>query len=99
MQRAANSRRLTLVESPPIETFIVEAPDPNGPFGAKEAGEGSLSGFLPALTNAIADACGLRLHALPASPERLHDAFTQRRRAQRLVKLRARTADSATESG
>ena len=51
----------TIVESPPIETFIVEARDPNGPFGAKEAGEGSLSGFLPALTNAIADAIGLRL--------------------------------------
>ena len=38
----------TIVESPPIDTSIVEAPDPNGPFGAKEAGEGSLSGFLPA---------------------------------------------------
>ena len=88
----------TIVESPPIETFIVEAPDPNGPFGAKEAGEGSLSGFLPAMTNAIADACGVRLHALPASPERLHEAFTQRRRAQRLEKLRAHSAVSAIEA-
>ena len=70
----------TIVESPPIETFIVEAADPNGPFGAKEAGEGSLSGFLPALTNAIADATGLRLTELPASPDRLLEALVARRR-------------------
>ncbi len=76
-------RMPTIVESPPIETYIVEAPDPNGPFGAKEAGEGSLSGFLPALTNAIADAIGLRLGELPATPDRVLAALTARRRAQR----------------
>ena len=73
----------TIVESPPIDTVIVEAPDPNGPFGAKEAGEGSLSGFLPALTSAIADAIGVRLDALPASPDRVLDAIVARRRAER----------------
>src|SRR3970282_2035211 len=52
----------TLVESPPIEVKIVEARDPNGPFGAKEASEGALAGFLPALTSAIADAGGMRPH-------------------------------------
>ena len=80
----------TIVESPPIDAFIVEAPDPNGPFGAKEAGEGSLSGFLPALTNAIADATGLRLTELPASPDRLLDALTARRRAERVRKIQVR---------
>ena len=79
-----------IVESPPIDTFIVEAPDPNGPFGAKEAGEGSLSGFLPALTNAIADATGLRLAELPATPDRLLDALQVRNR-----KLRAQRERSA----
>jgi 4-hydroxybenzoyl-CoA reductase subunit alpha len=74
----------TIVESPPIETFIVEAPDPHGPFGAKEAGEGSLSGFIPALTNAIADATGLRLTEIPASPDRLLDALQARARRQRV---------------
>ena len=82
----------TIVESPPIETFIVEAPDPNGPFGAKEAGEGSLSGFIPALTNAIADAIGLRLTELPASPDRLLEAITARRRSERLRKTREAAA-------
>jgi 4-hydroxybenzoyl-CoA reductase subunit alpha len=74
----------TIVESPPIETFIVEAPDPHGPFGAKEAGEGSLSSFLPALTSAIAEATGLRLTELPVSPDRLLDALQARARRQRL---------------
>ena len=60
---------------------IVESDDPNGPFGAKEAGEGALSGFLPALTNAIADAIGLRLTELPASPDRVLEASVARRRA------------------
>jgi 4-hydroxybenzoyl-CoA reductase subunit alpha len=82
----------TIVESPPIDTSIVEAPDPNGPFGAKEAGEGSLSGFLPAMTNAIADAIGIRLDQLPASPDRVLDAVIARRRAARL-----RRATSARE--
>ena len=85
----------TIVESPPIDVFIVEAPDPNGPFGAKEAGEGSLSGFIPALTNAIADATGLRLHELPASPERLLAALQARLRAQRLAKAIAETKQKA----
>jgi len=77
-------RMPTIVESPPIDTSIVEAPDPNGPFGAKEAGEGSLSAFLPALTNAIADAIGLRLDELPASPDRVLEAIVARRRAERV---------------
>jgi 4-hydroxybenzoyl-CoA reductase subunit alpha len=82
-------RMPTIVESPPIDAFIVEAPDPHGPFGAKEAGEGSLSGFLPALTNAIAEATGLRLTALPASPDRLLDALQARARRRRLQQAMA----------
>ncbi|HEX8738697.1 MAG TPA: 4-hydroxybenzoyl-CoA reductase subunit alpha [Casimicrobiaceae bacterium] len=84
----ADYRIPTIVESPPIEVEIVEARDPNGPFGAKEAGEGSLSAFLAALTNAIADATGLRLTELPASPDRMMDAIVARRRARRLREAR-----------
>ncbi len=72
----------TIQDSPPIETHIVESIDPLGPFGAKEAGEGSLSGFLPALTNAIADAIGLRLNDLPATPDRVFAALEKRARAK-----------------
>jgi 4-hydroxybenzoyl-CoA reductase subunit alpha len=74
----------TIVESPPIEVKLVESIDPLGPFGAKEAREGALHGCAPALTNAIADAIGLRLTELPASPDRVFDALQARRRSERL---------------
>jgi 4-hydroxybenzoyl-CoA reductase subunit alpha len=73
----------TSVESPPIEVKIVEARDPNGPFGAKEASEGALHGFPPALTNAVADALGIRLAELPVSPDRLLAAIHARRLAEK----------------
>ena len=71
----------TIADSPPIEVGIVESNDPNGPFGAKEAGEGSLAAFLPALTNAIADAIGVRFNDLPVTPDRVFAALEKRRRA------------------
>jgi 4-hydroxybenzoyl-CoA reductase subunit alpha len=73
----------TIVESPPIETHIVECADPNGPLGAKEAGEGSLSSFLPALANAVADAIGVRLYELPITPDRLLHEIAKRDVASR----------------
>jgi 4-hydroxybenzoyl-CoA reductase subunit alpha len=71
----------TIQDSPPIEVGIVESNDPHGPFGAKEAGEGSLAAFLPALTNAIADATGMRFNDLPVTPDRVFAAIEKRRRA------------------
>jgi 4-hydroxybenzoyl-CoA reductase subunit alpha len=71
----------TIFDSPPIEVGIVESNDPHGPFGAKEAGEGSLAAFLPALTNAIADAVGMRFNDLPVTPDRVFAALEKRRRA------------------
>ena len=49
---------------------IIESIDTYGPFGAKEAGEGSLAAFLPALANAIDDAIGIRFDDLPMTRER-----------------------------
>jgi len=71
----------TIQDSPPIEVGIVESNDPHGPFGAKEAGEGSLAAFLPALTNAIADAIGLRFNDLPVTPDRVFEAIEKSKRA------------------
>jgi 4-hydroxybenzoyl-CoA reductase subunit alpha len=82
-------RIATAVESPPIEVHLVESIDPLGPFGAKEASEGSLHAAPPALTNAIADALGIRLAGLPASPDRVLDALTAERRRQRLKQIKA----------
>jgi 4-hydroxybenzoyl-CoA reductase subunit alpha len=71
----------TIQDSPPIECHIVESNDPHGPFGAKEAGEGSLAAFLPALTNAIADAIGIRYNDLPVTPDRVYEAIEKKKRA------------------
>jgi 4-hydroxybenzoyl-CoA reductase subunit alpha len=79
----------TIVESPPIEVFLIESMDPLGPFGAKEASEGGLHGFPPALTSAIADALGLRLNELPVTPDRIFDALQVRRRELRLQKAKS----------
>jgi len=72
----------TIMESPDIETIIVESNEPGGPFGAKEAGEGSLGSFLPAMANAIEDAIGVRVLDLPLSPENVHAAIEQARKGQ-----------------
>ena len=59
----------TSLDTPPIITNIIETIDPEGPFGAKETGEGALHPVLPAISNAIFDAIGVRITRLPISPE------------------------------
>jgi len=83
----------TIVESPDIEVFIVESIDPLGPFGAKEAGEGALSGFPPAVTNAVANAIGIDVNFLPLTPDRITDAMVKAQRAaKRQKRLKSREA-------
>jgi 4-hydroxybenzoyl-CoA reductase subunit alpha len=82
-------RMPTIMDSPPIETYIVESRDPYGPFGAKEASEGALAGFPPALVNAVANAIGIDLNELPVTADRVMDALIQRRRQARLATLKA----------
>ena len=78
-------RMPTIVDSPPIETYIVESRDPFGPFGAKEASEGALAGFAPALVNAIGNAIGLNINELPVTPDRIMDALIQRQRHAKIA--------------
>ena len=61
----------TSLDMPEIETILVEDPDPNCPFGAKEAGQGPLLPVMPALANAIFDAVGVRIDELPITPEKV----------------------------
>jgi len=68
------------VESPEVEPIIVESIDPEGPFGAKECSEGSLAATIPAISNAIYDAVGVRLHESPFTPERVLAALRAKRR-------------------
>jgi 4-hydroxybenzoyl-CoA reductase subunit alpha len=68
----------TMAESPDIEVHIVESIDPNGPFGAKEASEGMLAGFLPAMMDAVYEATGVRPDTLPLTPERMGELLDVR---------------------
>ncbi|NOT32698.1 MAG: molybdopterin-dependent oxidoreductase [Candidatus Eisenbacteria bacterium] len=61
----------TSLDTPELESFIIESVDPEGPYGAKEAGEGPLHPSVPAISNAIYDALGIRCDRLPFSPPRV----------------------------
>ena len=72
------------IESPQVEAIIVESIEPEGPFGAKEAGEGSLAATIPAISNAIFDAVGVRLREAPFTPERVLAALRAQKGMKRL---------------
>jgi 4-hydroxybenzoyl-CoA reductase subunit alpha len=72
-------RSPSATESPEIEAIIVESVDPEGPFGAKEASEGSLAAVIPAIANAIQDAVGVRMRESPFTPERVLSALRANR--------------------
>ena len=74
-------RSASTLESPPIDTIIVESNDPEGPFGAKEAGEGSLAATIPAVTHAIYDAVGVWIDTLPITPEKVLKAIEEKQKA------------------
>ena len=65
----------TTKEMPEVVTFLVEDPDPNGPFGAKEVGQGPLLPIPPAVANAIFDAVGVRIDEVPVTPEKVLQAL------------------------
>ena len=56
---------------PDVQALLVESIDPEGPYGAKEAGEGPLHSSIPAVVNAVYDAIGVRIDTLPLSPARV----------------------------
>ena len=61
----------TALDMPNVDPVIVESNEPNGPYGAKEVGEGAIMPTIPAILNAIYDATGIRIKELPCSSERL----------------------------
>jgi CO/xanthine dehydrogenase Mo-binding subunit len=71
----------TSVDTPELAALIVESLDPEGPYGAKEAGEGPLHPVLPAISNAVFDAVGVRLKHLPFTPARVLAALRESRAA------------------
>jgi 4-hydroxybenzoyl-CoA reductase alpha subunit len=67
----------TVMEIPSISSVEVETNDPEGPFGAKESGEGTQLAPAPAIINAIYDAIGVRFKSLPVTPEKVLEALRE----------------------
>jgi CO/xanthine dehydrogenase Mo-binding subunit len=63
-----------------VETILVEDPDPNGPFGAKEVGQGPLLPIPPAIANAVYDAVGVRIDEVPITPDKVLKAIKDKQR-------------------
>ena len=61
----------TTLDMPEIFTDLIEHPDPEGPFGAKEVGQGPLLPIMPAVANAVYDAVGVRVDQIPVTPEKI----------------------------
>lgn len=68
----------TAGDIPPIVTYLIEDPEPLGPYGAKGVGEPALIATAPAILNAIHDACGVRMTQVPVTPDRLRAALDER---------------------
>ncbi len=65
----------TFLDMPDVETFIVETNDPEGPYGAKEAGQGPLLPVIPAVSAAVFDALGVWIDEVPVTPEKIVEAL------------------------
>jgi 4-hydroxybenzoyl-CoA reductase subunit alpha len=76
----------TTLEVPEMESYDIETDDPVGPFGAKEAGEGTQLSPAPAIVNAIYDAIGVNFNELPVTPEKILKALDEKKKQQSWTK-------------
>jgi 4-hydroxybenzoyl-CoA reductase alpha subunit len=72
----------TFREMPPVTTYLIEDPDAQGPFGAKEVGQGPLLPVMPAVANAIFDAVGVRVDQIPIHPHMVLEALKRKQKGE-----------------
>ena len=65
-----------------IHTYLIEDPDPEGPFGAKEVGQGPLLPIPPAIVNAVFDAVGARVDEVPVTPQKILAALKRKAKGE-----------------
>jgi CO/xanthine dehydrogenase Mo-binding subunit len=75
-------KSLTSLDMPEVSTELVEDPDPNCPFGAKEVGQGPLLPVMPAVANAVYDAVGVRIDELPITPDKVLAALEKKAKGE-----------------
>lgn len=68
----------TTLEMCDVKTYLIEDPDPNGPYGAKEVGQGPLLPVPPAVANAVYNAVGVRIDEVPITPEKVLKALKEK---------------------
>ncbi|HEX6691472.1 MAG TPA: xanthine dehydrogenase family protein molybdopterin-binding subunit [Burkholderiales bacterium] len=71
-------KSLTALDMPDVEVALIEDPDPNCPYGAKEVGQGPLLPVMPAVANAIYDAVGVRIDEIPITPDKVLRALERK---------------------
>ena len=72
----------TTMEMCDVKTYLIEDPDPNGPYGAKEVGQGPLLPVPPAVANAVYNAVGVRIDEVPITPEKVVRALKDKARGR-----------------
>jgi 4-hydroxybenzoyl-CoA reductase subunit alpha len=72
----------TSLDVPDLEAMIVETIDPEGPFGAKDVGQGPLAPVIPAIANAVFDAIGIRFDSTPITADRIIRALEARKKSK-----------------
>jgi 4-hydroxybenzoyl-CoA reductase subunit alpha len=70
----------TALEAPVMHSYLIETIDPEGPFGAKEAGQGPLLPVIPAVANAVYNALGVRIDEIPITPDKVLKALHEKQR-------------------
>ena len=75
-------KSLTSLDMPEVEVALIEDPDPNCPYGAKEVGQGPLLPVMPALANAVFDAVGVRIDEVPISPDKVLHALEKKAKGE-----------------
>jgi len=86
-------------DMPPVESILIEDPSPVGPFGAKGIGEQAVIPTAPAILNAIHDAIGVRIHRVPATPDRIRAAIRRHEPAQHSERRAGLPPDSRRDAG
>jgi len=72
----------TTMEMCDVKTYLIEDPDPNGPYGAKEVGQGPLLPVPPAVANAVYNAVGVRIDEVPITPEKVLKSLREKARGR-----------------
>jgi 4-hydroxybenzoyl-CoA reductase subunit alpha len=74
----ADYKLIRSLDMPETKILEIDTYEPEGPFGAKEAGEGLTNPTAGAIGNAVYKAVGVRINDLPITPEKVFRALREK---------------------